>query len=96
MRQIDRDAAFAFLNGKDFKSGNTEVKDNELQAWLVLHGSPIALKTKKNGKIEITNAEYPTQTTKARLNAIPGVSIVQRAGKWFLNDEEWNGEWTTL
>ena len=99
MRKIDNEASTAFHNGKNFKSGDTEVKTektkNGNESTLLLHGNRIAFKN-ENGFIEITNAGYPTQTTKARLNAIPGVSIVQKAGKWILNGKEWDGEWTTV
>jgi len=41
----------------------------------------------------INHAGWPTVTTKSRLNALPGVDIVQRRGVWYLNGEEWDGDW---
>lgn len=38
-------------------------------------------------------AGYATVTTKERLNALEGVGIQQKKGKWYLNGVEWNGEW---
>ena len=49
----------------------------------------------KNG-LEITDAGLPTVTTKDRLNALPGVSINQKNGKWFLNGKLWDGKWTVV
>jgi hypothetical protein len=84
----------AFLNLETFKSGNTKVTVNGNTATLSLHGNDIARNT--NGKIEVTNAGWFSKTTKERLNGIPGVSIQQKAGKWFLNGEEWDGEWKEI
>lgn len=35
---------------------------------------------------------WATPPTKERLNALDGVSIQQKKGKWYLNGVEWSGE----
>lgn len=37
-----------------------------------------------------------TNTTKERLNALPGVNIVQKLGKWYLNGVLWDGTLTNI
>lgn len=44
----------------------------------------------------ITNAGWQTKTTKERLNGLSGVYINQSKKKWYLNGEEWDGEWTRV
>lgn len=93
MRKITKDAIEAFLNGDSFSRSNTKVEielDKEVVLSLFTH--PIATKL-PNGEILVTNAGYPTVTTKERLNGIPGVSIQQRKGQWFLNGSPWDGAW---
>jgi hypothetical protein len=87
MRQITKQAVAAFMNGYNFKSGNTEVRDNAMY----LHGNKIA--EWRDGELWITNAGWSSNTTKERLNGIPGVSIQQRNYVWYLNSEEWSGQW---
>lgn len=66
-----------------FKLSNTECNGS----MLLLHGHPIAVHMDKG--IQLSTCGWKTQTTKERLNALPGVSIVQKAGVWFLNGQEW-------
>lgn len=94
-RKITTDAINAFMLGNEFKRDNTEVT---VQAFagttnLYLHGNLIARRYTDNGNIHVTNANWQSNTTKERLNGIPGVSIVQRKGIWLLNGNEWNGDW---
>lgn len=49
-----------------------------------------------NNVLEITNAGWATNTTKERLNGIPGVSISQRKGIWYLNGKEWGGKFIKI
>ena len=42
--------------------------------------------------LSITNAGWESNTTKERLNGLDGVSIQQKAGIWYLNGKEWEGE----
>lgn len=91
MRKITEQALNAFLNHRNFKKDNTEVKkysyDGEYA--LYLHGNRIAWW--KGDKIWISNRGYFTLTTKERLNALPNVHIVQKKGQWYLNGIKWNG-----
>lgn len=88
--KISVDAAFAFENGKNFSRGNTRVCKNPFGGWdMYLHGNLIASTYK--GKLSIQTRGFPTQTTKARLNALKGVHIVQENFQWFLNGKKWNG-----
>lgn len=104
MRKITEQAAQAFNNLEPFKKDNTEVKINATTngrptwAELFLFGNKIAEihKTPKKKVLRITNAGYKTNTTKERLNGLPGVKINQKAGKWYLNGEEWNGKLTEI
>lgn len=102
MRKITQEAINAFLSGFRYSNSNTGViveYKNGLESFvseLYLHNNQIALYSSENKKLSITNAWWFTNTTKERLNGLPNVSIKQKAGVWYLNGKEWNGEWTTL
>jgi hypothetical protein len=51
-----------------------------------LHGNRIAVR--QDGKLWVSLSGWPTVTTRARLNAIPGVSIIQRDWVQYLNGME--------
>ncbi len=95
MRKVTKNAITAFNNFEAGNFGNTKVVISltGATAELYLHGNLIA---RNYGLIEITNAGWKTNTTKERLNALPGVSIQQKAGVWHLNGKEWNGKWATI
>jgi len=96
MRKITQDAIKALYEKRDFKRGNTQVREriNFMSATscmvMYLHGNGIAKLEKNN--LYIRHAGWPTNTTKERLNGLPNVNIVQRNFEWFLNGERWNGE----
>lgn len=96
MRKITQNAINAFLSGKNFSGGNTCVQCSSHTVTMFLHGNDIATREIDTGKIYIQNAGWPTRTTKERLNGIPGVSIQQKKGKWYLNGELWSGEWVSV
>ena len=48
------------------------------------------------GILSISNAGWESNTTKERLNGLPGVSIRQKNWSWFLNGEEWDGNWKRI
>lgn len=101
MRKITRDAINAFISGQKFSRDNTTVKVEPVSFSLVhlfLHGNLIAKRYLKEGEnvLMISNAGWFSNTTKERLNGIPGVSISQRKGVWYLNNKEWNGCWITI
>ena len=93
MRKITREAYQAFNHKEPFKKSNTEVQvsDTGDVVQLLLHDNVIAKQV--NGTLSITSAGWPTNTTKERLNALPGVCIHQAKGVWYLNEMYWDGEW---
>lgn len=44
-----------------------------------------------NNRLWIDTCGWKSATTKERLNAIPGVKIVQKNRVWYLNGKEWDG-----
>lgn len=92
MRKITQDAVNAFMKHKNFRRGNMVVSHWRGQTEMYLHNNLIA-EHYSDGRILISNAGWPTVTTKERLNAIPHVSIYQRNFQWYLNGEAWNGNW---
>ena len=90
-RQITNNAVNAFLNDQNFSSSNTQVKVKDNVTVLLLHGNEIAFKH-DNGKLQITNAGWFSNTTKERLNSLPNVHIQQKKGIWYLNNTEWDGK----
>tara|TARA_R110002124_G_scaffold259845_1_gene425700 strand:+ start:918 stop:1214 length:297 start_codon:yes stop_codon:yes gene_type:complete len=93
MRKISYDSAQKFMSGEPFKRDNTEVVVLPNVTVLKLFGNEIAYRYNDPEKtLSITNDGWKTNTTKDRLNAIDGVSIWQRKGKWFLNDKPWDGK----
>lgn len=107
MRKVTKNAIACFLNRQDGKFDNTTVlhkailKNGRFPAgdnWTVLElfGNEIAAIDSKDNSLYITNAGWKSNTTKERLNALPGVSISQKKGEWYLNGEKWGGEWTKI
>ena len=96
MSKISDQAAEAFLNNYDYYNNNTSVESstNPYLTVMILHGSAIAIKDIEG--FRITNAGWPTVTTKSRLNRLPGVHINQRNGQWYLNGNVWDGSWITI
>ena len=93
MRTITLNAVNAFMNASTFKASNTVVEVLSNVTILKLHGNAIAYRYNDPDRtLSITNAGWFSNTTKERLNAIDGVVIQQKAGKWYLNGKEWNGE----
>ena len=91
MRKITQEAVSAFINGKNYRSGNTQVNQRIGGMELLLHSNIIAVDTGEG--LKITNAGWKSNTTKERLNGLPNVSIQQIKGQWYLNGQKWNGEW---
>jgi len=91
-RKITQKAVRALLNGGTFRSGNTVVGNGVLS----LHGSKIV--KVEDGAVWIRTGGYETQTTKERLNGVPGVQIYQQRGQWYLNGEAWadTSAWTRI
>jgi beta-xylosidase len=91
MRKITREIVAAFMMSETKRIGNSYTNGTTLY----LHDNAIA-KFDKDGRLWITNAGWKSNTTKERLNGLPGVSIHQRNYTWYLNDEPWNGDWVRI
>jgi hypothetical protein len=89
-RKITQESVQKFLDGVPFKKSNMEVSREGTIYYLKLHGNKIAA-LESDGKMWISNAGWKSNTTKERLNGLPGVSIYQRNWLWFLNDQPWDG-----
>ena len=92
MRKIEQAMITAVANGRDWRSGNTEVVNDGPVVTIKLHGNVIAWL--QSGMMFVTPAGWTTSTTKSRLNALlrqftNGASIYQKDFEWFLNA---NGE----
>lgn len=90
MRKITREIVNAFQNSRSLTIGNSRTNGESL--WLF--GNKIA-EIKRDG-LWITNAGWKSVTTKERLNGLSGVNIQQVRGKWFLNENEWDGTWVNV
>lgn len=101
-RLITTAAINAFMSARTFNRDNTSVEirpfkaETENSVILKLHGNVIARRLVGSNTIEVCDGNYPSKTTKERLNGLPGVSVCQRKGVWFLNGEEWDGSWATV
>lgn len=95
MNKATTNVTNAFMAARAFRSSNDSVEFSPLGEVVVMkfHGHAIARRDVGSNQIEVTNAGYFTNTTKARLNGLPGVSVVQRNFTWYLNGVEWDGSW---
>ena len=59
--------------------------------YLKLHNNKIAALLADN-RMWISNAGWATNTTKERLNGLPGVRVNQKNYQWFVNGIPWTGE----
>ena len=90
MRKITQEICRAFNQNVAHKIGNSSTTGTAL----FLHGNLIA--EKRDGRLWITTAGWPSNTTKERLNGLYGVNIFQKKGIWYLNEKEWSGEWIAI
>lgn len=90
MRKITRQIIEAFIECRSFIISNSRTDETSLY----LHGNRIAWHDGNN--IIITNAGWFSNTTKERLNALPGVHISQKKGEWYLNGALWDGKPTVI
>ena len=91
MRKVTMEIYKAFYLGIARSVGNTSTDGNAIY----LHGNKI-VERRNEREIWVSNAGWATVTTKDRLNAIAGVSINQKRGQWYLNNEAWDGSWTKV
>ena len=97
MRKIERLMNQAITEGRNWKSGNTEVitlyPAGVQTSWVYLHGNHIATIT--DGSVKLYDGGHQSATTKSRLNAImsehclPGEGVFQKNWEWFCR--LWNG-----
>jgi hypothetical protein len=90
MRKITNESVRNFIDGVPFKKSNMEVSREGTIYYLKLHGNKIAARL-DDGRMWISNAGWRSNTTKERLNGLPGVNIYQRNWEWFLNGTAWDG-----
>jgi hypothetical protein len=95
MRKITSEAVDKFLSKTPFKKSNMQVEQVGSTFRLKLHNNTIASIDEFN-MLSISNAGWRSNTTKERLNGLPNVRINQKNWNWFLNGQEWNGEWTRV
>jgi ribosomal protein S17E len=96
MRKVTKEAVSAFNRNKSKVVDNTQIIANGAITGMYLFGNLIAEKNIDSKTLKITNAGYFTNTTKERLNGLPGVSIRQKNRQWFLNGELWDGKWKSI
>lgn len=99
-RKVTQQAVDAFISGRTgVFGGNTVVELSPLGLVLVmkLHGNAIARRGVGTfGYFEVCDGGWQSNTTKDRLNGLPGVRVNQKQGVWFLNGTEWDGNWTLV
>lgn len=90
MRKITQAVVTAFLDRSSVSVGNSRTDGKTLY----LFGNPIAVHAAEG--LTIQTCGWKSNTTKERLNALPGVRIAQKAGQWYLNGNGWNGSPTVV
>lgn len=93
MRKITRESIQAFMDARPFSKDNTTIEVLPNVTIMSLFGNRIAYRYNDPERtLSITNAGWLSNTTKERLNGIPGVHINQKKGEWYLNGEVWDGK----
>lgn len=83
----------AFMEARPFKKDNMTIEVLPNVTIMSLFGNRIAYRYNDPERtLSITNAGWFSNTTKERLNGIPGVSINQKKGEWYLNGNQWDGK----
>jgi hypothetical protein len=95
MRKITKEAVDKFLSKETFRKSNMSVEESYGVYKLKLHGNTIAT-IDELGVLSVSNAGWASNTTKERLNGIPGVRVHQKNWNWFLNGQEWDGGWKRI
>lgn len=94
-RKITQESVSAFLSGRKFNKGNMSVEHEASFTKLKLHGNTIAT-IDPLGVLSVSNRGWESNTTKERLNGLPGVHVKQKNWTWYLNGEEWDGRWKRI
>ena len=95
MRKITKEAVSKFLSKETFRKSNMSVEESYGVYKLKLHGNTIAT-IDELGVLSVSNAGWASNTTKERLNGIPGVRVNQKNWNWYLNGTEWDGGWKRI
>ena len=95
MRKITKEAVSKFLSKETFRKSNMSVEESYGVYKLKLHGNTIAT-IDELGVLSVSNAGWASNTTKERLNGLPGVSVNQKNWNWYLNGQEWDGGWKRI
>ena len=95
MRKITKEAVSKFLSKETFRKSNMSVEESYCVYKLKLHGNTIAT-IDELGVLSVSNAGWASNTTKERLNGIPGVRVHQKNWNWYLNGQEWDGGWKRI
>ncbi len=94
-RKITKEAVSKFLSKTPFRKSNMSVEESYGIYKLKLHGNTIAT-IDELGVLSVSNAGWSSNTTKERLNGIPGVRVNQKNWTWYLNGQEWDGSWKRI
>jgi hypothetical protein len=94
-RKITKEAVSKFLSKTPFRKSNMSVEESYGIYKLKLHGNTIAT-IDELGVLSVSNAGWSSNTTKERLNGIPGVRVNQKNWTWYLNGQEWDGTWKRI
>ena len=94
-RKITKEAVSKFLSKTPFRKSNMSVEESYGIYKLKLHGNTIAT-IDELGVLSVSNAGWSSNTTKERLNGIPGVWVQQKNWTWYLNGTEWDGGWKRI
>ena len=95
MRKITKEAIDAFLSRRSFSKSNMRVIETYGVWKLQLHGNTIAVLDELD-VLSVSNAGWSSNTTKERLNGLPGVRVNQKNWNWYLNGVEWDGSWKRI
>lgn len=92
MRKVTKEAAEAFIEGRNFHKSNTTVHGffGLFAAEFYLFDNMIARYERKKNTLYVTTAGYPTVTTKERLNGILDAfglpRVYQKDFEWYFTD----------
>lgn len=89
-KKITQESVSAFLDCRPFKKSNMSVVREGTIYYLKLYGNKIAA-LEADGRMWVSNAGWKSNTTKERLNGLPGVRVNQENWDWYLNGQVWDG-----
>jgi hypothetical protein len=90
MDKTTKQTCYAFECGEVKRVGDTYTDGKRLYLF-----DNIIAEHREDG-LYVSNAGWFSKTTKERLNGLTGVRIYQSKKKWYLNGNEWDGEWTKV